>query len=155
MIENVGLVVLGCIVGFVLSGWVIARYKRQYETVRRQLANLRGENYGEQLATISAAMPSAASSLLPTSPPSPETEDEELERRCLELTDQISKLEQELDQARSVSTESVVPSTSTEGWQMAQLHREQITMQIKLDEHVATIASLQQENKSLRDRLQH
>ncbi|MBM99598.1 MAG: hypothetical protein CMJ77_10760 [Planctomycetaceae bacterium] len=155
MIENVGLVVLGCIVGFVLSGWVIARYKRQYETVRRQLANLRGENYGEQMATISAAMPSATSSLSPTIPPSPATDDEELERRCLELTDQISKLEQELDQARSVSTESVVPSTSTEGWQMAQLHREQITMQIKLDEHVATIASLQQENKSLRNRLQH
>jgi len=155
MIENVGLVVLGCVIGFVLSGLAVARYKRRYETVRRQLANLRGENYGDQLATISAATLPQASSLPMATGESTGAAEEEMERRCLELTDRIAKLERELDQARAVSTESVVPSTSTEGWQMAQLHREQIAMQIKLDEHVATIASLQQENKSLRERLQH
>lgn len=154
MLIEIGLVTVGLLVGAIAGCMAAYRYKRQYESALRQLANLRGENYGGQLSTIGLANSLPRTESTAAVATVNRSEYDALGVRCVELENRVASLEQELIQAQQSSDDrDTSPSTGTEEWQLAQLHREQIAMQIKLDEHVATINALQEENRALRERL--
>ena len=121
----------------------------QYEIARRQLANLRGENYRGEVATI----PLKANSAVRDVPPAVAADLQQLRRQC-------ARLEQDLAEAKQVQHQSSEPIageaaaaadvTGTEQWQLAQLHREQIAMQLSLDEHQLQVSELSAKLASVR-----
>ena len=152
MIAPIVAALIGLGIGVAIGYLVTYRYKPQYEIVQRQLANLRGENYRGEVATIpfSAAATSEAASPVGIAPVSRETPAEACER--------CAALEQELVEARQVSvpvSEAVSEEPivgGTEQWQLAQLHREQVAMQISLDEHQIQVRELSTELEAVRAR---
>lgn len=141
--------VMGLLIGVTIGYLVTYRYKAQYEIARRQLANLRGENYRGEVATI----PLKANSAVLDVPPAVAAELQQLRRQC-------ARLEQDLAEAKQVQHQSSEPIaeeaaaaaevTGTEQWQLAQLHREQIAMQLSLDEHQLQVKDLSAELASVR-----
>ncbi len=74
--------------------------------------------------------------------------------------ERTAQLEDELAAATAREAESLATSplpqpaaSGTEAWQIAQLHREQITMQMKMDELHERIATLTHERDTLRSRV--
>ena len=153
---------LGAVVGY----GVAYRYKRKYLVVARQLANHQGQNFRGELKTIGPLQPTGGAmpqSTVPESSAGPATcttceqftaeKDDlvrQLDERHSQLADQrqrIASLEQGLAERPTTTTDS------TESWQLAQLHREQITMQLQMDEYVSEIARLTAERDNALSRI--
>jgi hypothetical protein len=82
------------------------------------------------------------------------------ETRLSQLQDERLSLQNELEAARAATADPPILSpphvadSSTEAWQIAQLHREQIAMQLRMDELLDEILSLRQQRDELRAQLE-
>ena len=141
------------------------RYKRQYLRPATELANLHGQSFRGNVSTLGIPQGVASSA----SPPDAAAQElQRLRQQLVELTDerdslvvvleksrqQVDRLQQqaervlaerETETADTVPAEAVGGPTGTEAWQLAQLHREQIAMQLRLDELLVQVAQLTRE----------
>ncbi|MCP4189249.1 MAG: hypothetical protein GY768_01330 [Planctomycetaceae bacterium] len=153
MIVPIVTALIGLGIGVAFGYLVTYRYKAQYEIAQRQLANLRGENYRGEVATIpfSATPASSEKSDFVAIAPATRAESSEICERCAELEQELVEARQVSDQdSEAISEEPIVGGT--EQWQLAQLHREQVAMQISLDEHQIQVKELSVELESVRAR---
>ena len=163
--------VTGLVIGVALGYLVTYRYKAQYEIARRQLANLRGENFRGEVATIPFSGAAKASDVVRESGAVNNLDEEdaaiaESDSELQQLRDRCARLEQELVQTKQGSQPAAAAdieegpiaeaatSTSSEEWQLAQLHREQIAMQLSLDEHQLQVRNLSAELATVRSQSQ-
>jgi len=152
--------------GAVVSYGLAYRYKQKYLVVARQLANYQGQNFRGELKTIGSMKPTGTvipQPVVSESSTGPTTCTEcdrltaekdglvrQLDDRHSQLADQqqrIARLEQDLAERPTTTTDS------TESWQLAQLHREQIAMQLQMDEYVSEIARLTAERDNALSRI--
>ena len=151
-------------VGIAVGYFWAYRFKRQYLRVARELANLRGENFRGELTTV--GIPQRRGSQVDP-PRAGRTELTEMDKRRwrAELAErtterdglaadlsacrqQTHQLQQRLDDAMAaqaaIAAEADEPTAPSgiEAWQLAQLHKEQIAMQLKLDDYMEQITQL-------------
>ncbi len=145
----------------VVTGYLWAyRFKRQYVRVARELANLRGENFRGELSTVGfprGATP-ARGPVLTSDSTDADIDDAQRrwreqvvgltadrDRLATELTACRKQFEQQrLEAERAVEDASNASSAmaSTDQWQLDQLHQEQISMQLKVDDYRQQIEEL-------------
>jgi hypothetical protein len=112
------------------------RFKRQYLQVARELATVKGENFRGELSTLRLPKGSVHTGLPPrkSAPASPSNEPPGAS----------------LGSTPVANAPGPSSQTGTEAWQLAQLHKEQIAMQLRLDDFMAQIAKLTSERDQWR-----